>query len=119
MTGSSSLLLWAPRILGIAVACFIGLFAFDAFGPDTSALRALGDFAVHLVPALVLLAVVIGSWKRPWIGGMVFMLLAAAYAVSVPSRPDWMLVISGPLLAVGLLFLLSWRSAKAVHRRAR
>ena len=111
MTGSSSLLLWAPRILGIAVACFIGLFAVDAFGPGKSVLQAVGDFAMHLVPALVLLAVVIASWKRPWIGGAVFVLLAAAYALSVPSRPDWILVISGPMLAVGLLFLLSWRSA--------
>ena len=54
----------------------------------------------------------VASWRRPWIDGIVFMLLAAAYAVSVPSRPDWTLVISGPLpRAVALLFLLAgvWR----------
>jgi len=109
MTRKHRLLLWGPRILGIAVSLFLALFALDAFEPGRSVSPALTDFAIHLLPAAVALAIVALSWRRPWIGGVAFVLLAAAYAVSVRFRPDWTLAISGPLLAVGVLFLWSWR----------
>jgi CHASE2 domain-containing sensor protein len=104
------LLLWTSRILGIAVSVFLGLFALDAFAPGKPLARALADFAIHLVPAAVVLTIVALSWRRPWIGGVAFVLLAAAYALTVRFRLDWVLAISGPLLAVGVLFLWSWRS---------
>lgn len=103
-------LLWSPRILGIAVAVFLSLFALDALRPGTPLAQALPDFAMHLVPAAVVLAVVALSWRRPWIGGVAFVLLAAVYAVTARFRLDWILAISGPLLIVGVLFLLSWRT---------
>jgi heme O synthase-like polyprenyltransferase len=81
----------------------------DAFEPGKPPARALVDFAIHLVPAGVVLAIVALSWRRAWIGGVAFVLLAAAYAVSV-RRFDWILVIAGPLLTVGVLFLWSWRN---------
>jgi hypothetical protein len=110
MTRAHLLLLWSPRILGIAVSVFLSLFALDAFEPGKPLARALTDFAIHLVPAAVVLAIVALSWHRAWIGGLAFVLLAAAYAVSVGFRLDWILAISGPLLTVGVLFLWSWRN---------
>ena len=102
------LLLWSPRILGIAVGVFLSLFALDAFAPGRPLAQASADFAMHLLPAAVVLAIVALSWRRPWIGGMAFLLLAIAYALRV-NRLDWILAISGPLLTVGVLFLWSWR----------
>lgn len=102
-------LLWNARILGIAVSLFLGLFALDAFEPGTPLGRALISVAIHLVPALGVLAIVALCWDRPWMGGVAFVVLAAVYAVTVRFRPDWVLVISGPLLIVGVLFLWSWR----------
>lgn len=104
------LTLWSPRILGIAVSFVLSLFALDAFTSGRPLDRAMADFAMHLVPALAVLAVVAMAWRRPWMGGVVFVLLAAAYALAARSRLDWVLAISGPLLVVGLLFLWSWRS---------
>ena len=104
------LTLWSPRILGIAVSFVLSLFALDAFTSGRPLDRAMADFAMHLVPALAVLAVVAMAWRRPWMGGVTFVLLAAAYALAARSRLDWVLVISGPLLVVGLLFLWSWRS---------
>jgi hypothetical protein len=101
-------LLWSPRILGIAVALFLSLFALDAFAPGRPLARASTDFAMHLVPAVLVLAIVALSWRRPWIGGAAFVLLAMGYALRV-SRLDWILAISAPLLTVGVLFLWSWR----------
>src|SRR6185503_951461 len=102
------LLLWSPRILGVLVCLFLGLFALDAFEPGRGLREALPDFAVHLVPVAVLLAVVGLSWRWAWAGGVVFTGLAAWYAWFARDHPSWIAVISGPLLVVGILFLWSW-----------
>ena len=110
MSGSSgAFVVWAPRILGIAVALFIGVFALDAIGEGVRATMQ------HLVPTFVLLLAVALAWHRPWVGALVFSALAVVYAASVPARLDWILVISGPLLAVGLLFLWSWWQPAGGH----
>ena len=108
-TTSRRLLVWSPRILGILVSLFIGIFALDAFSRGAPVFEALPDFLVHLIPSFVLLAVVGASWRSEWIGGLVFIGLALLYALMAGTRVDWMLLISGPLMVVGALFLWSWR----------
>lgn len=109
MTTSRRLLLWSPRVLGLLLTAFIGMFALDAFSEGKSLLRAVPDFIVHLIPAFILLAFVMLSFRRPWIGGVAFIGLAALYALTLSKgRLDWMLAISAPLLVVGALFLWSW-----------
>ena len=108
-TTSGRLLLWSPRVLGILVSIFIGMFALDAFGEGKPFLRALPDFIIHLIPAVVLLGLVVVSFRRQWIGAAAFIGLGLVYAVTMSKgRLDWMLTISGPLLVVGALFLWSW-----------
>jgi hypothetical protein len=107
MTTKHILLQWSPRILGIAVALFLGLFALDAFQPGRPLARALADFAMHLLPAAMVLAIVVLAWHRPWVGGVSFVLLAAAYALTARYRIEWIVAISGPLLIVGVLYLWS------------
>jgi hypothetical protein len=106
--GMRGFLRWCPRVLGICVALFIGLFALDAVS------EGVGPFLIHLIPTFVLLAVVALSWRREWIGGAVFTGLGIVYGVGARAHPDWIMIISGPLVLVGALYLLS-RSA----RRAR
>jgi hypothetical protein len=101
------LLLWCPRVLGFAVTAFMGLFALDAL--ESGGPRAWADAAIHLVPAAVVLTVVVLSWRRPWIGGVTFVLLGVAYALAVSVRLDWIAAISGPLMVLGALYLLAWR----------
>ena len=104
MTATSArILLWLPRILGIAVALFLGVFALDAFSGQRLA-EAVPDFAKHLLPALIVLGVVAVAWRYPAFGGVAFIGFALFYAISV-RRLDWIAVIAGPLLTVGLLFL--------------
>jgi len=110
---SDRLLLWSPRILGTLVSVLLGMFALDAFSPEKPILEAVPDFFIHLIPALTVLGLVILSWRREWVGGLACIALAVMYALSVGSRhADWVLLISGPLLIVGALFLWSWQ-----HRR--
>lgn len=114
VTATRRLLYWAPRFLGIVVSLFIGLFAFDAFGPGRPLADALLDFAIHLLPALLLLTLVAASWRREWIGAVTFTGLAVVYATTMSGgRIDWMLLIAGPLLLVGMLFLVSWFNHRA------
>jgi hypothetical protein len=110
MTLKQFLVVWAPRVLGLALAAFAALFAFDGFQQGKPFAAALAEFVMQLAVPGVLVAIVVLSWRRPRLGGVGFVLLAALYAGSSWSRPDWVLAISGPLLTVGVLFLWSWRS---------
>ena len=38
------LIVWLPRVLGIVVAVFLGVFALDAFG------EGIGSVAAHAIP---------------------------------------------------------------------
>ena len=111
---SGKLLLWSPRILGILVCLFLSLFALDAFGGGKTFIQVLPDFAIHVAPMLILLAVVGVSWRWEWVGGLVFTGLAAAYTYFARNHISWILVIAGPLLIVGFLFSWSW-----LHQRKR
>jgi len=112
---SGRLLRWAPRVLGALTCLFLGLFALDVFNEQKTFLAALPAFAIHVAPAVCLSAIVVASWNREWIAGTVFTVLGLAYIGLTRGHLDWVLLISGPLLAVGALFLLSWRQHTRSH----
>ena len=105
---SRALLLWSPRIVGILVCLFLSLFALDSFGNGKTLIEALPDFAMHVAPVLALLAVVGISWRREWVGGLVFTALATGYAYVARDHISWVVWISTPLLVAGALYFLSW-----------
>jgi glucose-6-phosphate-specific signal transduction histidine kinase len=111
---STTLLLWGPRFAGILMAAFLSLFALDAFD-GRPLVDTLPAFAIHLIPSFLVLAVVAIAWKFEWVGAVVFMGLAVAYAVMVRWRIDWIAAISGPLVIVAVLFLVSWRHHGDLH----
>jgi hypothetical protein len=113
MTGR--LRVWSPRILGILVCFFLSLFSLDAFGSGKTFFEAVPDFAIHIAPVLILLVVLAVSWRREWVGGLVFTGLATVYAYDARSYPSWIVVISGPMLIVGMLFFWSWIDRREVR----
>lgn len=98
--------IWAPRVVGVAMCLFLALFALDAFDgrPLT---QTLPDFVIHLAPAAMVAVVVAAAWRYPWIGAVAFVALAIGYAAMVPTHPDWILIISGPLALIAALFVMS------------
>ena len=108
----SHLVVWIPRVLAILVCIFLSAFSLDAFGNGKTMIQAASDFAIHVAPVLILFAVVGVSWRWPWVGGVVFTGLAVVYAFATRAHPSRILVIAGPLLTVGLLFLWSWRHGR-------
>ena len=102
------LLYWAPRILGLVIGLFLGLFAFDVFGHGHGFLETALAFIVHLIPtALVLIALAIG-WQWELAGALLFLGLGVCYAVMAFGHPTWILIVAGPIFLVSFLFLLSW-----------
>ncbi len=102
------------RILGIAFALFIGLFAMDVFTEHESLGKTILALGMHLVPVLVLLLVAFLSWRREWIGGVAYTLLGVAYIVAGKGKMDWTAytLIAGPLFILGLLFSFIWVAKK-------
>lgn len=109
---------WTPRILSILFIIFLTLFSFDVFEEGKSALDiALGLF-IHNIPSLILLIVLIISWKHEIVGGIVFILAGLVYVILVSMNQPWYIVllwslqIAGPAFFIGILFIINWLKKK-------
>jgi lysylphosphatidylglycerol synthetase-like protein (DUF2156 family) len=109
---TARLLYWSPRILSIAFAVFLSLFALDVFNEVHGFWRTVLALSIHLIPAMVIVVVLIVAWRWEWIGTGLFALLAVYYAVTMLSRNinNWSAVlgISLPLLLIAAMFLVAW-----------
>jgi hypothetical protein len=110
--GAYILLLWTPRIVCFLFTVAISLFACDAFGNDTGFWKTLLALMAHLLPTFILIFILYLSWKRAWIGSMVFILAGIAYLVW---KGVMYPVVFIPLFLVGILFLLSWFFRKEIE----
>ena len=107
------LLYWTPRVLCIVFAAFVSFFAADVFSETHGFWPTALALLLHLVPTLVIVAVLVVSWRREWVGGVLFIALGALYVAWAWNRPfaRWyvFLLIAGPPVLTGALFLLNWR----------
>lgn len=107
------LLYWAPRALCIVFAAFIAMFALDVFGEGRGFWETLLALLLHLTPTFLVLALLAVSWRREWIAGVFLPLLGALYIIWAWNKPFGVLltfmIIAGPLVLTGALFLLNWR----------
>lgn len=103
-------LFWLPRVLGILFAIFLSLFAFDIFNQGYGVRETVQGLLIHLIPVFIVVAVLVLTWRRQWIGALLFPTLALSYPVLTQGRQHWSvyLVISGPLVLLGVLFILNW-----------
>lgn len=108
----NGLLYWAPRVLCILFAGFISIFAADVFSESRGFWPTTLALLMHLIPTLLIVAVLVVSWHREWIGGTLFIALGALYVVWAWGRPfaRWYVfqLIAGPPILTGALFLLNW-----------
>jgi hypothetical protein len=104
------LLFWLPRVLTILFALFLSVFALDVFDEGYEFWGTVVALFMHLIPTWIVLVVLAVSWRWEWVGAVLFVALGLLYAYFALGRghPDWIVVISGPLFVVGVLFLLSW-----------
>jgi len=101
-------LYWSPRVLCIAFAIFLSLFALDVFNEGYGVAKTILALAIHLIPSAIVVVVLAISWRWEWVGGVLFIAMGVVYLMQAWRHPDWVVTISGPLFLVGALFLLSW-----------
>jgi len=109
---AARLLYWSPRVICIAFAIFVGLFALESFQETQGFWRLALALAINLVPAYIVVAVLAISWKWEWIGAVAFAALAVWYSWGMLARHHltWPILfgIPLPLLALAGLFLANW-----------
>lgn len=94
------------RILAIAFAVFISLFALDVFQPGIPLVKILQGLLIHLIPTYIILILLWISWKQPLIGGILFILAGAAYPILAKGEDlIAFLLIGGIPIMIGILFL--------------
>jgi hypothetical protein len=105
---------WSPRVLLMAFAAFISVFALDVFDEHQGLVKTAVALLMHLLPTFLLLLVVALAWRRPAIGGLACLSLAAWYVSWASPRFPWpvLLIMAGPLLLVSALYAWSWASRR-------
>ncbi len=104
------LLFWAPRILCILFAVFVSVFALDVFGEGYGFRDTIVALLMHLIPTAIIVVVLVISWRREWVGGVLFIALGALYLAMSWGQGQWVVnaIMSGPPLLIGVLFLINW-----------
>ncbi|MEK6897954.1 MAG: hypothetical protein AABX28_01200 [Nanoarchaeota archaeon] len=115
-------LYWTPRILSIIFIFFLALMSLDVFSSELNFWQIVGGLFMHNIPALVLLAVLIISWKYEIVGGIAFIMAGILYILlivmdALKNQFEWYMVswsiqIAGTAFLIGILFLMNWFKKK-------
>lgn len=124
MSMTKKIIYWTPRILSIIFILFLALMSLDVFSPELSFWQTLGALLMHNIPVLVLLIVLLVSWKYEIVWGITFILAGLLYIVTVllMRKPfewymlSWFIQISGVAFLIGILFLIGWFKKKKTSR---
>lgn len=106
------------RVLSIACFLFVSMFALDAFEDGRPFLQNLADFTMHMIPSLILLAIIILSWKKELVGGILIVLIGLLTAIPIFRmnylRTDSLAIaiqvialINLPVVLAGSLYIIS------------
>lgn len=114
----SKWLYWSPRILSILFILFLSLFSLDIFGNNYTFWETIVGLFMHNIPSLILLIILLISWKHELVGGIAFILAGILYIVFTLMRVPWYLALSwsltiaGPAFLIGILWILNWKRKK-------
>jgi hypothetical protein len=123
MTKINKFIFWTPRILAILFILFLAMFSLDIFDGNYGFWGTIVGLFMHNIPSMLLLIVLIISWKHELVGAIVFILAGILYIarllMTILMNPppqwymlSWSLTIAGPAFLVGILFLIGWRQKK-------
>ncbi len=111
---------WTPRVASMAFILFLALFSLDIFDMKLGFWGTVVGLFMHNIPSLVLLAVLVVSWKYELVGGIAFIFAGLFYiAVLMMTQFEWFmlswsLTIAGPAFLIGILFLMNWFKKKGL-----
>jgi hypothetical protein len=118
----SKFIYWTPRVLSIIFIAFLALFSLDVFEGNYGFWGTVLGLFIHNIPAMILLIILIISWKREIVGGIGFVLAGILYIAMILINIIktgfewyyllWALQISGIAFFIGILFLVGWFKKK-------
>jgi len=118
MTKINKFIFWAPRILAILFVLFLTLFSLDVLEGNYGFWGTIVGLLMHNIPAIILLIVLIISWKHEIVGGISFILAGVVYIALILKTAIvngfewyylfWVVQISGIAFLIGILFLVGW-----------
>ena len=97
---------WFPRVLAVVFILFLSMFALDSFQGEQSFWMKLGAFLIHLIPSVLVLVTAIVAWKHERTGGILFIGLSVLFVLISRAEVTTLLLIPGPLILIGILFIL-------------
>ena len=108
--GIKRVFFWTPRVLCILLAMFLSLFALDVLNEGYGFGETILALLIHMVPVYIVFGVLVIAWRWEWVGAILFFVLALLYLVLNWGQLHFSayLGISGPLVLLGVLFLLNW-----------
>jgi hypothetical protein len=111
LSTAKKLLYWTPRLLCIVFTILSSLFALDVFGESKSVWETILALLMHLIPTFILIAILVITWRREWIGGILFSVLGFTYIINMWGKFPLVtyILMAGPLIIIGILFLLNWK----------
>jgi hypothetical protein len=92
------ILFYLPRIFSIMLVAFFALFILEGFDPNFGWQSGL----MHFFLAFVILAVTILAWKKPKLGGWLFIILGLYFWNSLP--------IATTHIVTGILFIYTTKN---------
>lgn len=119
MKTSIKIIHWTPRILCILSILFVSMFAADSFESDNTFGQNLASLFMHLLPSIILTALLIVAWKWEFIGGVIFIVLGIGISpfifmlnynrnhFSIAQSLGIILMINFPFIVVGILFVIN------------
>lgn len=125
MTRVNKFIFWTPRILLILFALFLAIFSLDVFDSASNLSEILIGLFMHNLPSLVLLVILIISWKNDLVGGIIFLTLGVACVIgtivalsmsSVGLINPMLIIGSVVTLLIGILFLVGWRQKEKLGK---
>ena len=113
-------LLWMPRVLAMALAFFLSMFAMDVFLEGKDFWETSGAFVTHLIPSFCVITILVIGWRRDGLAALGFLALAIAYFVAfagwrhVPES----LILTLPPIGISLAFYARMRLLKGSNTKA-
>jgi hypothetical protein len=115
----SKFVYWTPRILSIIFILFLAMFSLDIFGNGYTFWQTVIGLLMHNIPVFILTALLIIAWKHELVGAIAFFVAGLFYIARlvltiINNSPfhwyylSWSLIIAGPAILIGILFLIGW-----------
>ena len=122
----SKFVYWTPRILSIIFIFFLALMSLDVFEGNYGFWGTIAGLFIHNIPAMILLIILIISWKHEIVGGIAFILAGILYMTMILMTAittgfewyylSWAVQISGIAFFIGIMFLAGWFKKKKITR---